>query len=362
MLTGVPGMTVLFLNAPGPIFHIESVSHVTLDGLSFTGEADTANPEGGLIELRDTTGARLSRLRVAYSTSNGIACEEADVRITDCDIHECAGAAIFSMNGRSAMITGNRISGCGDGGILVWRSANGRDGTIVAGNRINATFARSGGNGQYGNAINVFRADNVIVADNVLTDCSFTAVRLNSTNDTHVTGNQCINCGEVAIFSEFAFSGSVIANNIVDGAAAGISMTNFNEGGRLAVCSGNIVRNIFPRSEVNPDTVPYGIFAEADAIVSGNVVEAVPGLGIGAGYGPYLRNVHVSDNVVRDIDIGIGVSVAAGAGAVQVVDNHVSGARLNAIVGMAWQDVVSDDLVRDAGQFPQVSVSGNTVG
>ena len=31
--------------------------------------------------------------------------------------------------------------------------------------------------------------------------------------------------------------------------------------------------------------VPFGIFAEADAAISGNVVEAVPGTGIAAGYG-----------------------------------------------------------------------------
>jgi uncharacterized secreted repeat protein (TIGR03808 family) len=362
MLTGVPGLTDLVLNSPGFILRIDGAHHVTLDGLSLRGEFDTANPDGGLLELNDTFDTRLSRLTVAFSSSNGIACRESNVRIADCEIYDCAGVAIFSTNGRSAMFTGNAISGSGDGGILVWREATGRDGTVVSGNRINATDARSGGNGQNGNAINVFRADNVIVTDNVLTDCLFTAIRLNSTNDTQVTGNTCINCGEVAIFSEFAFSGSIIANNIVDRAAGGISMTNFNDGGRLAVCTGNIVRNIFPKSDVNPDVAPFGIFAEADAVVSNNVIEAVPGIGIGAGYGPYLRDVHVSDNVVREVDIGIGISVAEGAGAAQVVDNHVSGARLHAIAGMAWQDVVSGDLAADAAQFPHVTVDGNTVG
>jgi hypothetical protein len=38
----------------------------------------------------------------------------------------------------------------------------------------------------------------------------------------------------------------VIANNIVDGAAQGISMTNFDSSGPLATCTGNIVRNIYP--------------------------------------------------------------------------------------------------------------------
>ena len=36
----------------------------------------------------------------------------------------------------------------------------------------------------------------------------------------------------------------VIANNIVDGAALGVSVTNFDEGGRLAVVQGNLIRNL----------------------------------------------------------------------------------------------------------------------
>ena len=57
-----------------------------------------------------------------------------------------------------------------------------------------------------------------------------------------ITGNNCARSGEVGIYSEFSFEGAMIANNIVDGAATGICVVNFNEGGRLAVVSGNIVR------------------------------------------------------------------------------------------------------------------------
>ena len=41
----------------------------------------------------------------------------------------------------------------------------------------------------------------------------------------------------------------MIANNIVDDAAMGISVTNFNEGGRLAVVQGNLIRNVFFRKD-----------------------------------------------------------------------------------------------------------------
>jgi putative cofactor-binding repeat protein len=53
--------------------------------------------------------------------------------------------------------------------------------------------------------------------------------------------------GEVGLYAEFAFEGAVIANNLVDEGATGISVTNFNEGGRLAVVQGNLIRNLFFR-------------------------------------------------------------------------------------------------------------------
>ena len=114
----------------------------------------------------------------------------------------------------------------------------------------------------------------------------FSAIRLNATNNCRVTGNYCLDSGEVSIFSEFGFSGSIISNNLIDGGAAGISMTNFDHGGRLSVCQGNIVGNLAERSLTNPDTVPYGIAAEADAAVTGNIVEQVPGAGIVVGWDP----------------------------------------------------------------------------
>jgi putative cofactor-binding repeat protein len=50
-------------------------------------------------------------------------------------------------------------------------------------------------------------------------------------------------------------------------------------------------------------------------VIANNVVEAVPGLGNGAGWGPYLHAV-VCGNVVRNCEVGMGVSVAEGAGKV----------------------------------------------
>ena len=39
----------------------------------------------------------------------------------------------------------------------------------------------------------------------------------------------------------------------------------------------------------------------------------------------------------------------------------IAEARHGAIVGMEWDKVASDDLVRDAARYPQLSISGNQV-
>ena len=149
-------------------------------------------------------------------------------------------------------IAGNTVRSAGNGGILLWRSTAGDDGTLVVDNRIENVANRSGGSGQYGNAINVFRANNVIVRGNRIRNAAFSAMRGNAASNLQIVGNTCTAFGEVALYAEFGFEGAMIANNIVDGAALGVSVTNFNEGGRLAVVHGNIIRNLVPHRPPAP--------------------------------------------------------------------------------------------------------------
>ena len=72
-------------------------------------------------------------------------------------------------------------------------------------------------------------------------------------------GNSTSKLGEVALYAEFGFEGAVVANNTVDGAATGVSITNFNEGGRLAVCQGNLVRKLFTRGDPKIDSEARGV-------------------------------------------------------------------------------------------------------
>jgi uncharacterized secreted repeat protein (TIGR03808 family) len=353
-IEGVPGSTEL--RAIGAIIaRANKCTALILRNVDFSAEGAAADLPA-LLAIEASEAIAIERCAFRHAPAIALAISDASVTIRDCVFDQIGDAAIHAMDSRSLLIDGNRIDDCGNAGIRIWRSSNGPDGTIITSNRVGRIDWRGGGNGQNGNGINVFKADEVIIANNRLFDCAFTAIRLNATNNTQILGNACLRSGEVAIFSEFGFSGSVIANNIVDGAATGISMTNMDSGGQIAVCSGNIVRNIAPNSAVNPDTVPLGIAAEADAAISGNTIHNVPGLGILAGYGPFLRNVTISANTIAECDTGIGVSVVDGAGRVHLGANLVA-ARQHEVVGLAWADIVEPDLLDNLGRYPNVSSS-----
>ena len=142
---------------------------------------------------------------------------------------------------------------------------------------------------------------------------AFSAVRGNAASNIQITNNTCTGLGEVAIYAEFGFEGAVIANNTIDGAAIGVAVTNFNQGGRLAVVQGNLIRNLIPKRPAGTDPndgAGIGIGVEADTAVTGNIIENAPTAGISVGWGKYLRDVSVTGNVVRSAGFGIAVSVA----------------------------------------------------
>ena len=165
-----------------------------------------------------------------------------------------------------------------------------------------------------------------MVSGNVVSDCAFSAIRANSGSDIQISGNTCSRSGETAIYAEFAFEGAVINGNIVDGAANGISIVNFDKGGRMAVCSGNIVRNLSTKGPypANAPGFGVGITVEADTAVNGNVVENAPLYGLKIGWGPYMRNVVATGNVIRKAGTGIAVTVVEGAGSAVISDNVIS--------------------------------------
>lgn len=87
------------------------------------------------------------------------------------------------------LITANIIRGVGNGGIRVWQSEKRRDGSIVTDNRIEDTAARAGGSDQNGNAINVYRAADVIVRGNHIDKAAFSAIRGNGASNIQIIDN-----------------------------------------------------------------------------------------------------------------------------------------------------------------------------
>ena len=279
-------------------------------------------------------------------------------RVANCEFGDIAQSALFSKDAAGLEISHNHVHDCGNNGILVWRTEVGEDGTIVSGNRIERIAAKDGGSGQNGNGINVFRAGSVLVTQNRIADCAFSAIRTNAGSNCQMVSNSCTRLGEVALYAEFAFEGAVIANNIVDTAAMGVSVTNFNEGGRLAVVQGNVIRNLFLRK--TGETRGIGIGVEADSVVSRNVIEGAPSYGILVGWGDYLRDVSVTDNVIRKAHIGIGVSVRPAAGTALITDNLIDGTKDGAIRAMKGPTPTGPDLAYDSAEsYRNVAIYAN---
>jgi uncharacterized secreted repeat protein (TIGR03808 family) len=360
-IVGVRGATRLAATRGRPLFTAPQADRVTLDGLVLDG-AGTQLPGGlGLVALMNGRDVRIADCEINAAGGHGISLEGIAGEIIATTVADAADVAIHSTDARGLTIARSTVRNPGNNGIVILRTVVGEDATMVLDNRIEDVRNVAGGTGQFGNGVNAFRAGSVIVRGNRIRNCAFTAVRGNTASAIEIVGNSCSEIGEVALYSEFAFEGAVIANNTVVNAQTGVSVANFNDGGRIAVVQGNIIRNLAPRGRSEGDN-GMGIYVEADSAVTGNVVESATFAGIMAGWGPYMRDVTITGNVVRSAAIGIGISVVPGAGGAVIADNMISGAKRGAVLGMDHREVVTGDLTRDgATHYAQLAITGNRV-
>jgi uncharacterized secreted repeat protein (TIGR03808 family) len=364
-LVGVRGATKFLFTGGRSLLSSEGGSSIGLTGLTLDGAGIALPTRRGLVHCLQGRDLRIADCEITRSGGNGIWLENVSGAVSGNILSDIATTAILSFDAQGLVVSQNSIRGASDNGIEILRTAIGDDGTLVIDNRIEDIKAGPGGSGQYGNAINAFRAGNVVVRGNRISNCDYSGVRGNSASNIQISGNSISNVREVALYSEFSFEGAVIANNTVDIAATGISVCNFNEGGRLSVVQGNIIRNLLPKRPIGTapdDDAGVGIYVEADTSVTGNVIENAPSFGIVAGWGKYLRDVAISGNVIRNASIGIGVSVAPGAGTALVNNNMISGTSRGAVVGLHHARPVTSDLaVHGAQQFAQVVMGTNAV-
>ena len=365
-LVGVRGATRLEFGGGPSLFASEGAANVTLTNLTLDGSLIGLPARRGLLHAERSRDLRVVDCEFINSGGTAIWFEQVSGDVRGSIFRNIGSTALVSFDAQGLLVAQNTISGTRNNGIEILRHQNGDDGTLVIDNRIEDIVAGPGGTGQHGNAINAFRAANVIVRGNRIRNCDFSAVRGNSASNIQIIGNSVTNVREVALYSEFAFEGAVIANNTVDICAIGAVACNYNEGGRIAVVQGNIFRNMLPKrpaASQAEDGSGIGIAVEADAAVTGNVIENAPSYGIIAGWGRYLRDVAITGNVVRNADVGIGISVTPGGGAALVNDNVISGAKNGAVVGFDHHKRMTGDLTTQgaAAKFAQLAIGSNLV-
>lgn len=362
-LIGAAQKTILeFIGGPSFVT-AENAGGVGLEDLVIDGRSLALDPAraDGLIHLRGCERMLLRQVEVMRSSLSGVVLEHCSGRISDSVLTHAAAAGLHSLDATGLEVLHNTIRDCGNNGIQVWRSTAGDDGTIVSGNRIERIAARAGGSGENGNGINVFRSGGVIVTGNRIADCAYSAIRGNAAANIQMIANSCARIGEVALYAEFGFEGALIASNVIDTAASGIAVTNFNEGGRLAVVQGNLVRNLFRREQEPEDKRGIGISVEADSLVTGNTIENAETAGIVVGWGKYMRDCMVTQNLVRNAPVGILVSADPDAGSALISGNMISGTSNGAIRAMNGGEPTGPDLAREPDRKGRITVSGNVV-
>jgi len=364
LIVGVPGRTrLVYQGGGGQLIRAEGVSNIGITGVTFDGaNRSIGDFTEGLLHFIGCRNVTLDNCEIAGSSKMGLLMDRCSGRVENCRISGAAEAGLRSNEATGLAIIGNTVTDCANGGIWVHRWREGEDGTIVSGNRVERIAARYGGTGQFGNGINVFRAHGVMVSNNRVADCAFSAIRSNAGSNVQIIGNSCLRSGETAIYSEFGFQGAVIANNIVDGGTIGISIANFMDGGRMAVCSGNLIRNIKEDGPYPPEVAGFGIgiAVEADTTLTGNVVEGAPKFGLMLGWGPYMRNVAASQNVIRDCGTGIAVTVVDGAGSAVITGNVIQGSKAGAINGFRWLERSTGEL-NNVSEFVNLTIHGNQI-
>jgi uncharacterized secreted repeat protein (TIGR03808 family) len=353
-MLGVPGATKLVSSNGQEIFKIGAADEVVLQGLGLTLKGDRGQ------------NIRAKGVRHLVIENCSFSGGEAGLRLSACggrvadnrfQFHDDVG--LQSIDSTGLRISGNRLSDIGNSGIQVWQTEPREDSSIVTENHVSRIAAKSGGNGQNGNGINIFKAGNVTVSNNRISDCAFTGIRNNSGANSIITGNAISRCNEVALFVEFSHDGSVVADNIIDTASQGIEIVNFDVGGRLSQCTGNVVRNI---TGVDPEGLPLGggIFCEADVIVANNLVDIAKSYGIRLGWGPYGRNLQASNNTLMDCPRGIEFSLA-GEGPYVITNNIIRGAELGAVVGMDHLQPITADLTVPGSTLPTNLISSGNM-
>jgi hypothetical protein len=235
---------------------------------------------------------------------NGIAASgNADVTLINCEIKNPTKMGVFVTSTGRIQVLNCKIHHCGENGIRVESpdpQAGSLDGNVLLqGNHLH-DIAAPWGDGATGNCISVWRANSVQIMNNRCEKMPYSAIRIADGRDSMLVGNHCIGGQKDSqIYLEFAFFGSIVANNYFGDGAGGFEAVNFGGGyeGRQAIVTGNRFRN-FKQMAVK---------IEADVLFAQNIVDTCTEWGVWAGFGEACRNLHVVDNLIMNCKWGVGV-------------------------------------------------------
>ncbi|MBK9083351.1 MAG: TIGR03808 family TAT-translocated repetitive protein [Rhizobiales bacterium] len=362
-LVGAKAGTTLRLVGEGPLLYARNADRIGIEGVALEGSRADGH-DGGLVEMANVARLTIEACVIADAPRDGVRLTACGGRIANSTIRKVGRGGLFSLDSGGLLIENNLVEQCGDNGVQIWGSAQRADGSRVIGNRIRAIRNRSGGTGQYGNGLSIYRAGAVLAQKNRIADCAFSALRDNSGHGVRFLDNVCERSGETAIFAEFAYRDVAIERNLIDGAASGIQMVNFaDHGGRGGVCVDNVIRglHVYRDGEGKEWGYQCGVKVEAETLVARNRIDDAPWCGVLAGWGPSLKDVRIEDNVIRNAPIGVGASVAPGAGRASIRRNAFQGVR-QGVVALRWDKAASGDLTREPNGFASLTVEANRAG
>ena len=364
-LIGVPGATRLVAAQAGPLLVARGLDRAALSGVTLDGLDIRVAAREGLLTAEEVADLSIRDCAFVSAGSVGLVLNRTGGSVESSQFQAMRDAGLFSLDSRGLSIERNRLEDCGNNGIQLWRSQPGDDRSIVRGNRIERIRVDAGGDGPNGNGISLYKAGGVIIEGNQLRDCALTFIRNNSGSGVQILGNQGKRCGEVGLYSEFAFEGAIIANNLVEDCAQGANITNLDHGGRLSVFANNIIRNarkgLYPG--VKEPVGGVGVHVEAEAAVTGNVIENASETGISLGWSWGMRNLVATGNMVRRTGIGISVSLVPKQRNALIASNVITDATRGAVVGTEYGKAVTGDLTRGPdARAVGVRVENNAVG
>jgi uncharacterized secreted repeat protein (TIGR03808 family) len=350
-LVGAPGGSTLRLAGDGPmIANRAAVDFVTLENIVFDGAGRKLSDAFGLLTFSDVGRVTMETCTVRNS-GHGLLQRRCGGKIRLCDFHDLADTAIFNDHCRGFVIDANRIARCGNNGVHHWAGKGfAHDGARISNNVITDIDNRSGGEGLWGNGVRVAETGPVVIENNVIERCSYTAVRNTGGWGVVVAENRCRTFREKAMYAEFGFRDATFRNNVIHDCGAGISATNYagpGDGDR-ALILGNVVTGV---KEAHPDGDfgprmgwLCGIEGEGDAHIEGNVVKGSPWMGVLAGFFDARHNVTVEGNSLIDNQYGIGFANQDGVGPCVIRRNDIRGSKKGAIVAMFQERVISGDV------------------